>query len=75
MGGGVRVTKKQKAFYDYLQKLKTEEREGSRFVETALKEFFKYWELYEKQGMKDSMTVAMEATEAFVGHPVKVHLN
>jgi hypothetical protein len=38
-------------------------------------EFFKYWENYEKQGVKDSMTVAMEATEAFVGHPVKVHLN
>lgn len=69
------MTKKQKAFYEYLQKLKTEEREGSRFVETALREFFKYWELYEKQGTKDSMTVAMESTEAFVGHPVKAHLN
>lgn len=69
------MTKKQKTFYDYLQKLKTEEREGARFVETALREFFKYWELYERQGVKDSMTVAMEATESFVGHPVKVHLN
>ena len=69
------MTKKQKAFYDYLQKLKTEEREGSRFVETAQKEFFRYWEKYEKDGVKDSLTVAMEATEAFVGHPVKVHLN
>lgn len=70
------MTKKQKAFYDYLQKLKTEEKEkGTRFVETALMKFFKYWEKYEKEGVKDSMTVAMEATEAFVGHPVKVHLN
>lgn len=69
------MTKKQKAFYDYLQKLRTEEREGTKFVETALKEFFKYWEKYEKDGVKDSMTVAMEATETFVGHPVKVHLN
>ena len=69
------MTKKQKAFFDYLQKLKAEEREGTRFVETALREFFKYWEKYEKDGVKDSMTVAMEATEAFVGLPVKVHLN
>ena len=69
------MTKKQKAFYDYLQKLKTEEREGTKFVETALKEFFKYWEFYEKSGVKDSMAVAMKATEAFVGLPIKVHLN
>ena len=45
------MTKKQKAFYDYLQKLKTEEREGTRFVETAQKEFFRYWEKYEKDGV------------------------
>lgn len=69
------MTKKQKAFYDYLQELKTEEREDTRFVETALKAFFRYWEKYEKDGVKDSMTVAMESTEAFVGLPVKVHLN
>lgn len=69
------MTKKQKAFFDYLQKLKAEEREGTRFVETALREFFKYWEKYEKEGVKDSVTIAMEATEAFVGLPVKVHLN
>ena len=69
------MTKRQKEFYDYLQKLKAEERKDTRFVETALREFFKYWELYEKQGMKDSMTIAMESTEAFVGLPVKVHLN
>ena len=69
------MTKKQKAFYDYLQKLKAEEREDTRFVETALREFFKHWELYEKQGVKDSMTIAMEATEAFVGLPVVAHLN
>lgn len=66
------MTKKQKTFYDYLQKLKAED---IRFVKTALLEFFKYWDNYEKQGVKDSMTVAMEATEAFVGLPVKVHLN
>ena len=66
------MTKKQKTFYDYLQKLKAED---IRFVKTALLEFFKYWENYEKQGEKDSMTVAMEATEAFVGLPVKAHLN
>lgn len=69
------MTKKQKAFYDYLQKLRADERENTRFVETALMEFFKYWEEYEKDGIKDSMTVAMEATEAFVGLPVKAHLN
>jgi len=69
------MTKKQKAFFNYLQKLKSEERKDTRFVETALKEFFRYWELYEKQGMKDSMTVAMESTEAFVGLPVRAHLN
>ena len=70
------MTKKQKAFFNYLQKLKTEEeKEGKRFVETALKAFFRYWEKYEKDGIKDSMTVAMEATEAFVGLPVKVHHN
>ena len=69
------MTKKQKAFFNYLQKLKAEESEGARFVETALKKFFSYWEKYEKDGVKDSMTVAMESTEAFVGHPVKVHLN
>lgn len=65
------MTKKQKVFYNYLQKLKTEEKEGSRLVETALKEFFKYWEKYKKDGVKDSLTVTMEATEAFVGVPVK----
>ena len=69
------MTKRQKEFYDYLQKLKSEESENTRFVETALMEFFKYWELYEKQGVKDSMTIAMESTEAFVGLPVKAHLN
>lgn len=69
------MTKRQKAFYDYLQKLKAEEREDTKFVETALKEFLRYWELYEKQGVRDSMTMAMESTEAFVGLPVRVHLN
>lgn len=66
------MTKKQKAFYDYLQKLKAED---IRFVKTALLEFLKYWENYEKQGCKDSMTIAMGATEAFVGLPIKAHLN
>ena len=67
------MTKRQKEFYDYLHKLKAYD--NPKFVETALREFFKYWEMYEKQGVKDSMTVAMEATEAFVGLPVVVHLN
>ena len=69
------MTKKQKAFFDYLQKLKAEEREDTRFVETALKMFFKYWEKYENDGVKDSMTIAMESTEAFVGLPISVYLN
>ena len=67
------MTKKQKAFFDYLQKLK--EYGVPRFIETARKEFFRYWEKYEKDGIKDSMSVAMEATEAFVGLPVVIHLN
>ena len=69
------MTKKQKEFFDYLQKLKAEEREDTRFVEIALIKFFKYWEKYEKDGVKDSMTVAMESTEAFIGLPIVVHLN
>lgn len=69
------MTKKQKAFFDYLQKLKAKEGEGTKFVETALSAFFKYWEKYEKDGVKDSMTIAMEATESFVGFPVVAHLN
>ena len=67
------MTKKQKAFFDYLQKLK--EYGVPRFIETAQKEFFRYWEKYEKDGIKDSMSVAMEATEAFVGLPGVIHLN
>lgn len=67
------MTKRQKKFYDYLQKLKSYD--NPKFVETALREFFRYWEMYEKQGVKDSMTLAMESTEAFVGLPVKAHLN
>lgn len=67
------MTKKQKEFFDYLQKLKSYG--NPRFVETAQKEFFRYWEKYEKDGVKDSMTIAMESTEAFVGLPVKAHLN
>lgn len=62
------MTKRQKEFYDYLQKLKAYD--NPKFVEIALKEFFKYWEKYEKDGVKDSMTIAMEATEAFVGLPI-----
>ena len=67
------MTKRQKAFFDYLKKL--ESYNNLKFVEIALKEFYKHWKRYEKDGVKDSMTVAMEATEAFVGLPVKVHLN
>lgn len=66
------MTKKQKAFYEYLQKLKAE---NPKFVETALKAFFRYWEKYEKDGVKDSMTIAMQATEAFVGLPIVAHVN
>ena len=73
------MTKKQKVFYDYLQKLKIADKESnnkdSKFANTALKEFFRYWEMYEKRGCKDSMTLAMESTEAFVGLPIVVHLN
>ena len=69
------MTKKQKAFFFFFLELKAQEKEGKKFVETALREFFKYWELYEKQGVKDSMAVAMEATEAFVGLPVVAHHN
>ena len=67
------MTKRQKEFFDYLQKLETYN--NSDFVVTALKEFYKYWKMYEKQGVKDSMTTAMESTEAFVGLPITVHLN
>jgi len=67
------MTKYQQTFFDYLQKLKSYN--DPKFVETALKEFLKYWEMYEKQGVKDSMRVAMESTEAFVGLPISVHLN
>lgn len=67
------MTKKQKAFFDCLQKLKAYD--SPRFVEIAQKEFFRYWEKYEKDGIKDSMTLAMESTEAFVGFPVKAHVN
>lgn len=67
------MTKKQKVFFDYLQKLKAYG--NPKFVETAQKEFFRYWEKYEKDGVKDSITIAMEATEAFVGLPVVAHLN
>ena len=68
------MTKKQKAFYDCLQKLKAG-KNGTRLVEAALMKFFKCWEMYEKDGIKDSMTVAMEATEALVEYLVRVHLN
>lgn len=66
------MTKRQKVFLDYLQKL---ENENPKFVETALKEFYKYWKKYDKDGVVDSMTIAMESTESFVGLPIKAHLN
>lgn len=66
------MTKYQQTFFGYLQKLKSYN--DPKFVETALKEFFRYWEMYEKQGVKDSMRVAMESTEAFVGLPINVHI-
>ncbi len=67
------MTKYQQTFFDYLQKLKSYN--DPKFVEIALREFLKYWEMYEKQGVKDSMRVAMESTEAFVGFPIKAHIN
>ena len=67
------MTKKQKAFFDYLQKL--EGYNNPKFITVALNKFYEYWKKYEKDGIKDSMTVAMESTEAFVGLPVTAHLN
>ena len=67
------MTKKQKAFFDYLQKL--EGYDNPKFITVALNEFYEYWKKYEKGGVKDSMTIAMESTEAFVGLPVTAHLN
>lgn len=66
------MTKTQQEFIDYL---KTLEAENTRFLDTALKEFYKYWKKYEKDGIKDSMTMAMKTTVAFVGLPVQVHIN
>ena len=63
------MTKKQKTFYEYLQKL---EEKNPKFVEDALGAFFRYWKKYEKDGVKDSITIAMEATESFVGLPIVV---
>lgn len=67
------MTKYQQTFFDYLQKLKSYN--NPKFVETALKAFLRYWEKYEKDGVKDSMILAMESTESFVGLPVEAHLN
>ena len=66
------MTKTQQEFIDYLRIL---EAENTRFLDTALKGFYKYWKKYEKDGIKDSMTIAMKATMAFVGLPVQVHIN
>ena len=66
------MTKTQQEFIDYLKRL---EAENTRFLDTALKEYYKYWKKYEKDGIKDCMTIAMKATMAFVGLPVKVHIN
>ena len=66
------MTKTQQEFIDYLRIL---EAENTRFLDTALKEFYKYWKKYEKDGIKDSMPMAMKATMAFVGLPVQVHIN
>ena len=66
------MTKTQQEFIDYL---KTLEAENTRFLDTALKEYYKYWKKYEKDGIKDSMTMAMKTTVAFVGLPVQVHFN
>ena len=66
------MTKTQQEFIDYLRIL---EAENTRFLDTALKGFYKYWKKYEKDGIKDCMTMAMKATMAFVGLPVHVHIN
>ena len=34
--------KEAKSLFNFLQKLKSEERKDTKFVETALKEFFRY---------------------------------
>ena len=65
------MTKTQQEFIDYLKIL---EAENTRFLDTALKGFY-YWKKYEKDGIKDCMTMAMKATMAFVGLPVQVHIN
>ena len=66
------MTKTQQEFIDYLKIL---EAENARFLDTALKVFYKKWKKYEKDGIKDCMTMAMKTTMAFVGLPVKVHIN
>lgn len=66
------MTKTQQEFIDYLKRL---EAENTRFLDAALKEYYKYWKKYEKDGIKDCMTIAMKATMAFVGLPVQVHFN
>ena len=66
------MTKTQQEFIDYLKIL---EAENTKFLDTALKVFYKYWKKYEKDGIKDCMTMAMKATMAFVGLPVQVHIN
>ena len=66
------MTKTQQEFIDYLRIL---EAKNTRFLDTALKEYYKYWKKYEKDGIKNCMTIAMKATMAFVGLPVQVHIN
>ena len=65
------MTKTQQEFIDYLKIL---EAENTRFLDTALKGFYKYWKKYEKDGIKDCMTMAMKKTMAFVGLPVQVQI-
>lgn len=70
------MTKYQSDFYNYLLELEKFENEyGKEYLNVAFEELFKYWKQYEKQGIKDSLQLAMKSTESFVGLPVKIHLN
>ena len=72
------MTKYQKEFYDYLcelEKLDEQNKPDRSYKETALKEFFKYWKMYEVRGINTSLQLAMSATIAFVGYPCKAHTN
>lgn len=69
---------RQKTFYEYLSKLEeldNKNKPDRSYVETALKEFYKYWKQFEKDGVKNSVDTAMRAAESFTGYPQIVHTN